>query len=280
MKRRVATLALAQSCAFFLCATACTAGAVVKENREVGAFQKISAKSGVDVYFTQSASRSVVVEAEEEHIGKVVTEVDGETLVVKVKVKDKVFRTKSPLKVHVSAPALSAVEASGGADFHADSLTCESSFQLSVSGGADANIAHLKVGKDVAIASSGGADAKVRNLIVAGNTELAASGGADCDVEHLQTVSGKLLASGGADVDVKSFAAENLSLAASGGADISASGEAANLQASASGGADISVSGKATNVQASASSGADINIKNLTYTSINTEKSSGGDIHR
>jgi hypothetical protein len=259
MKRTIITLALVGFA--FSCMTVCMAKTVIKENRETGAFQKISAGSGIDVYFTQSASGSVVVEADEKYIGDLITEVDGETLVIKM--KKSIFRItgKTVRKVHVSAPTLNAVEASSGSDFHASDLKCDGSFELNVTSGADASIANLTVGENIAIAVSSGSDCDIRKLTISGNADISVSSGSDCDVDNLQANDCKLSASSGSDIAIKLSTMENL-----------------NLEASS--GAEISVSGTANNVKASVSSGADVNIKNLKHTNIEVSKSSGGDVHR
>ena len=264
MKKNLITLTLALICASFLSATVCMAKTVVKEKRETGTFRKISTGGGIDVYFTQAGSYSVVVEADEEYIDKIVTEVEGDRLIVKWKKPMQfrgIFNNNRIVKVHVSAPELTKVSSSGGADFHTDDLKCEESFQLSVSGGADAHIKNLTVAGDVNIAASGGADVDIRNLTVAGDSNIAASGGADCDIENLQTRNCNLSSSGGSDVNVS----------------VSASG---NLNASSSGGADINISGETNDVKVSASGGADVDIRKLKYANIDISKSGGGDVNR
>lgn len=269
MKRNLITLALI--CASFFCTTVCTAEKPVKETRETDSFRKISLGGGIDIYFVQSDSYSVVVEAEEKYLDKIVTEVKDETLVVKWNVEGKErikivkWRT-SNLKVYVSAPALYEVKVSGGSDFYADKLKCDDGFHLQTSGGADAKIGELNVDGGVDISSSGGSDIIIESLTVAGAIEISTSGGSDCDVNNLQVsdsnFSCNFSSSGGGDLNIKNLITSG------------------NLAASASGGADINISGKAGDVKISASGGADVNITKLTYTTIDITKSGAGDVHR
>jgi hypothetical protein len=268
MKRNLIILTLALVCASFLCVTACFAKTEVikKEKRETGKFQKISSGGGIDVYFTQDKSYSVVVEADEEYIDQIVTKVEDETLIIKWKNKhekrfDRQIFSDKVLNVYVSAPKLEAVSASGGSDFHTDKLKCDDSFKLSVSGGSDANIKSLTVADNANLASSGGADIDITSLIATGNTNIATSGGADCDIDNLQTRDCNLAASGGADIDIKSATVEDLNIAASGGA-------------------DISVAGKAVDVKISSSGGSDVDVRKLTYKTIDIDKSGNGDVDR
>jgi hypothetical protein len=261
MKKFFTALVLTLVCVSVLSTTTCLAGNVLKETRETGTFRKISTGGGIDVYFTQNDAYSVVVEADEDLIGNLSTAVDDENLVIKW--KENPLSKNRVAKVHVSAPALDAVNSSGGADFYADNLKCDGSFQLNISGGADADIKNLTVAKNIDISSSGGAEVRV-GIAVGGDTHAAtitASGGADCSIESLQTAKCMLSASGGADMDVNVTVSKNLNVAASGGG-------------------DIKISGKVNDVNISASGGGDVNIKKLTYTTINIHTSSGGDVSK
>ncbi|MDR2813601.1 MAG: DUF2807 domain-containing protein [Prevotellaceae bacterium] len=259
MKNFLATLALVY--VSFFCTMSCVAKTMVKEGRETGVFREVGIESGIDVYFTQSDSYSVVVETDKKYIDEIITEVNGEALVISWRKSiGNVFGSRDS-KVYVSAPTLDKVSASGGADFYADSLKCSVSFQLRTSGGADANIANLTVAQNADISASGGADVDISNLTVAGNTSISAAGGADCSVRNLQTADCTLSVSGGSDLSVK----------------VTASG---TLNATASGGADINVSGKVNNVNVSASGGSDVNLEVLTYTNISIKKSGGSDVHQ
>lgn len=228
------------------CALAMSAGlltaATKKEQRKVEAFQAIHNSSGIDVYFSQSASYSVTVEADESCIDQIITESAGGTLTVKRKASVSGFnpfnRKSWEVKVYVSAPSLTEVSASGGADFYAEKLSCSSDFKVKLSGGADVKIKELSVDQSLSVS---------------------ASGGADCSIQSATIGSGRFSASGGADIK----------------ASVNASGE---VSCSASGGADILVSGKADAVKASASGGADVDIRKLVRNHTDTNKSGGGDV--
>jgi hypothetical protein len=251
-------------CTTLLYSAACIAE-TVREDRKTDAFSRINAGDGIDVYYTQSDSYSLAVEADKDYVGKIITKVEGETLVVKlengIKTSVRKILRNRVIKVHVSAPVLDRVGVYGGSDFYADKLTCDKSFQLEAAGGADAKISSLTVTGDASISASGGADADIVSMIVAGNADISASGGADCDIKKLHAVECKLSSSGGSDLDI--------SLELSG-----------NLKANASGGADINISGKANEVSVSASGGSDINIRKLECKSADIHKSGGSDVHR
>jgi cytoskeletal protein CcmA (bactofilin family) len=286
MKKFFTTLVLAL-CASF-CPLVCSAKKVIKENREIGTFRKISTRVGINVYFTQTDSYSLVVEANDDLIDKLSTTVEGETLVIEwrgsIKRETGVFNIfkQTVSNVYVSAPALDAVNTGMGADFYADKLKCEGSFNLSVSGGADADIKNLTVAENADIAASVGADVNVKTLIVAGNINISASNGTNVDVKTL-TVTGNtnISTSIGGDCDIKTLQTNNCNLAVNNGSDIdvglTASG---NLNIRSSVGGGIRVTGKAIDVKISVSHGADVNIKKLSYNAVDIHKSVGGKVRQ
>jgi hypothetical protein len=238
-KKSVFFLLLCTGILFSCTSTATT----VKENRRVGSFKKISVTSGIDVYFTQENSQNIEVEANQEIINKVITRVDGETLVIEMERGGKsIFSLKNTknIKMYVSAPAIGKVSISGGSDFYTDKLSCNDSFELSASGGADAHIGQLNVAK---------------------STGISVSGGSDCSIKDLKTSNCNFSSSGGADLDI--------TLEASG-----------NVSVSASGGSDVQLSGQANMVSASASGGSDIDLRKLSFKNITSNKSGGSDIYQ
>jgi hypothetical protein len=215
----------------------------LKENREVGYFRKISAQSAIDVYFTQSDSKSIRVEVENVDIEEVITKIEGETLVIKREEEKKTWnfkKKKQNIKVYVSAPLLEEISISGASDFYVEDLKCNNSFKIGVSGASDTHIG---------------------NLTVAETTSISSSGSADCNIKNLKTSNCNLSSTGGSDL--------NIGLEVSG-----------NLSVKTSGGSDIKLSGKANRVSVSASGGSDIYIKNLIYNQFESNKSGGSDIHK
>ncbi|MDR2495791.1 MAG: DUF2807 domain-containing protein [Tannerellaceae bacterium] len=225
-------------------AIAASPAAVKKETRQAAPFEAIFNSGGIDVIFTESASYSITVEADEDILKEIITEVSSGVLTVKRKSNFNGFnlfnRKGWSVKVHVSAPRLREIRASGGADFIAEKVTCDA---------------------DCHIDLSGGADVKINSLTVNGSTKVSASGGADCTIKALRTTDADFDASGGADISIE----------------LEATGK---ISCSASGGADISLSGKADTVKANASGGADVNIRRLTRNHAETHKSGGGDVYQ
>jgi len=213
----------------------------VKETRKVNSFSKISVSSGIDVYFTQSNTYKVEVEADSENIGKIITQTKGDVLVIKREEGSKWNKRKGvSLKVYVSAPDLYEISASGGSDFYSDEIKCGKSFNIDISGGSDIDI---------------------KKLIVSNLTDIDASGGSDCNINMLQTKDCNIDISGGSDIDIN----------------IDAKGK---VNVGASGGSDLKLSGKVKHIDISCSGGSDADIRNLTYDTIESSKSGSSDIYK
>ena len=209
----------------------------VKEKRETGSFTKISVESGVDLYFTQANSKLIEVEADDKIITNVITVVEDNTLVVKVK-KTRLFGNNKTIKVYVTYPEIKEVNVSGGADFYCKELNCGSTFILN---------------------ASGGADAEIKNLLAGNNVKINTSGGADIEINSLKSPNCTLSASGGGDIEATVTISDILEINASGGADISVKGQTKSLNVNASGGADIHIKNLSySSINSNKSGGADI----------------------
>lgn len=191
---------------------------VVKEKQTVASFDKIASSSGIDVYFTQGSSHSLEIETEAENMPKIDVTVKDGKLELKRK-NGETFARNTQIKAYVTAPGLSAIGMSGGADFSAQKVSA---------------------GKSMDIAASGGADVEIGNL-TADECKIAFSGGADCEIKQFKGNNLTLAFSGGSDGDINQIDVDNLTAAASGGADLTLSGKAKNAVVSASGGADVNI---------------------------------------
>lgn len=190
-----------------------------KEDRRVGAFTKVAVGYGIDVVLTQGNGHGVEVTAPSDVIDKVITEVSGGKLTIKME-KNRSWSWKSKnddISVAITMTTLDAITASGGSDveargkFQGDHLDIESSggsdIELEVqynsltcnsSGGSDLTLEGQA--KDVRVTASGGSDVEAKQLEVTESCDITASGGSDAYI----TVNGDLdaTASGASDVYV------------------------------------------------------------------------------
>ena len=160
-------------------------------------FDSIAASSGINVVLVQGPF-GVTSEAPEGKLDRIVIEQSGKELNLELKSEITWFGYSGRYEVTVSAPAFTAISASGGADVDASALQADP-LALSASGGGDINITGAQIGALVASASGGG------DINIAGTcatATLSASGGGDIDGEKFDCDAVTAEASGGGDIDV------------------------------------------------------------------------------
>ena len=162
-----------------------------KEERDVGSFTSVGFAISGELYLTQGSPQKVVIEGNEADLEKVVTEVKNGTL--KIKLKPSSHRTKSTIKVWVTAPEINGVAVSGSGKVVADGEISSDDFDLAVSGSGDIKFAKL-VTDELEIAISGSGD-----VVMAGGADRA-----------------NIAISGSGDIDAESFEIEYLEVAISG----------------------------------------------------------------
>ena len=124
-------------------------GVTVKENRNVGTFSKIELDGAVEMHFTQSDTQNIVVEADSSIIHRVITEIQGEKLIIKtqkISLSQSLFKiNKTPkIIIFVSAPSVSNIELSGASKFYADSLKIDGLLNIEISGASTVSTGHIE----------------------------------------------------------------------------------------------------------------------------------------
>lgn len=192
-------------------------GEIVEETRKVTEdFTVVSASEGLDVFVTQDQEFKISVEADENIIDLIGTDIkDGR---LRIHTIENIGRATK--KVYVSLPEITALESSSGADLIAQNVINTDKIELDASSGSDLHVE--LVASEVSADASSGADIKV-----SGSTDLLyadASSGADIRARELLSKKCTADASSGADISVN--VSESLVADASSGADISYTGEA------------------------------------------------------
>ena len=171
-------------------------GNVTKEQREVGSFEKIKVTRGLNVYLTQGDVPKIIVEADENLLEYIETEVDDEMLII---TSSAMIRKSKSLKVHVTATDLSEIRATAGSNVNSKDLI--SSDDLEISGSAGSNIKLRINARDVEVSASAGS-----NITLEGNAndiELKASAGSNIKAEDLKTNECDAHTSSGANIWIK-----------------------------------------------------------------------------
>ncbi|WP_394750512.1 head GIN domain-containing protein [Spongiimicrobium salis] len=192
-------------------------GKIVEDQREVSEdFTSVLATEGIDVFIMQGADFNIEVEADENIIDLIGTDIkDGR---LKVHAIENIGRATK--KVYVTLPEITALSSSSGADLIAKNKIETDKIRLSASSGSD-----LKVeisAEEIEADASSGADIRISGDT---NTLYAdASSGSDIRARDLLAKTCRAGASSGADIRVN--VSESLIANASSGADISYTGNA------------------------------------------------------
>lgn len=180
------------------------------EQRNVTGFKRIDAGGAVNVEVEAQKDFSVSVEADDNLLQHIKTEVSGDTLKIYSEGK---ISPSAKMNVKISMPSIEGLDLSGASDgkitnVHADSL------ELKVSGASEVSIS-----------------GETKNL------EADASGASEINAENLKVEDGKIEASGASSATVS--VANNLEAEASGASKISYAGEPKNIKQNASGASSI-----------------------------------------
>ena len=206
-------------------------GRVVEETRDISGFTGVHVSSGIDVYLSQGDEFEVVVEADENLQDVIVTEVNGNMLVVKT---DHVsIRSAKSKIVHVTLPELSELKISSAGDCVGQNPFSCGDLRLSISSAGDLSLEVDADRIDLDISSSG--DARLAGSADEFNVRLSSAG----DLNAFDLVAAKV------DVDVSSagdarvHATEEISMNASSAGNIYYRGDARVVHSRSSSAGDI-----------------------------------------
>ena len=191
-------------------------GKVTDESRNVSeSFTAVKASEGLDVYITQGNSAGIVVEADENIIDLIRTDIrDG---VLRIHTEKPIGRAKSK-KVHVTMPEITKLSASSGADLETKGLINADKLVIDSSSGAD--IIVMVKASEVECNASSGSDIRVSGTA---ETLIAdANQGSDIRAGDLEVKNCTAEASSGSDITVN--ASEEINARASGGGDVKYAG--------------------------------------------------------
>lgn len=200
-------------------------------------FDSVHASSGINVVLSQGPF-AVKAEAPEGNLDKILIEQNGSELKVSRKSEISWFGGNGHYVVNVSAPAITSISASGGADLEGHALQAEA-LSLSASGGGNLDLKGLKV-TTLSASASGGGDINAAGAC--GMATITTSGGGNFDGSDLDCANVTASASGGGDIDVQASASANGD--ASSGGDIHFIGSPATFNKQESSGGDVSVDAK------------------------------------
>jgi hypothetical protein len=166
-------------------------GNLQRETRVVGSFDGVSVSSGIRGE-VQIGKQHVELEADDNVLPLVETVIEDGMLIVRFKQHGS-LTTEHAVVVHVTAPAIDALEASGGSSLRGE-VASSNDLTIDSSGGGEVHLRHVAVKKLDARVSGGG------GLFVDGSADrmkLALSGGARCTGGEFRARTLRINASGG-----------------------------------------------------------------------------------
>jgi hypothetical protein len=206
-------------------------GTVVKETRDLTGFSGVHLSSGIDVLLSEGDDFEVVVEADENLLEVIKTEVKGNILEVGT---DRVsIRQAKAKRVHVTLPELKALKISSAGDCDGQTLFHCEDLRLEVSSAGDL-LLEVEAGRiDLNISSSG--DVKLAGR--AGELDASLSSAGDLNAYDLVAEVVKVDVSSAGDAKVN--ATREISMSASSAGDIYYMGDAEVIRSSKSSAGDI-----------------------------------------
>jgi len=135
-------------------------GKVVTQERQTGSFDKVHSRGHFDVVITDGPSHKVSVEADENLQEYIIIETSGNTLEIRPKNHANIQSARS-IKIHVTAPALSAVALSGSGNITStNKLQGSDKFNLSSSGSGNIQVEIETGSLNASISGSGNMNLK------------------------------------------------------------------------------------------------------------------------
>jgi len=164
-------------------------GRIATEKRALTGFTAIEASGAIDVDITQSDSYSVEVSADDNILPKIITKVEGETLLIERNGDD--FFNSSTVHVKISLPKLAALELSGASDGTAKNIKADK-LNLEISGASKLIVSGTVT--ELHSEVSGASKLEAKDL-VADNAEIECSGASKA---HMHATTSLKINAGGA----------------------------------------------------------------------------------
>jgi hypothetical protein len=184
------------------CVTNVITGQTVKETRDVSGFSEVALSFSGDVFITQGNQFKVEVEADKNVMDVLITEIDGNTLVLKT--KNGVWRNLGDVNVYITMPDIDRLSIAGSGDMVCESAVKSDEIELAISGSGSLRIANLSA-REISAEVTGSGDIIV-NGSGADNAELDAtitgSGNIKAEGLAVSEATVKITGSGSAAVNV------------------------------------------------------------------------------
>jgi hypothetical protein len=205
---------------------------VVSEDRTISSdFEEIKVQQGITVYLTQGNSTKISVEADENIIDLLITEVKDNEL--KIYFEKNVYRAKAR-NVFLTTNSINAIRTSSGAQLKSENTLQSNSLDLDASSGSSINITATT--EEIRSESSSGADIKIKGKTH--DFSASSSSGSSIHADDLACVNAVANASSGANIDLN--VSGKLTAKASSGGNIDFKGSPSEIDKRTSSGGSVS----------------------------------------
>lgn len=174
-------------------------GDIVKETRQVGDFDRVDVCCGMQLTLTQGEATSVEIEADDNLLPEITSEVINDQLMVKYKPSPGLtnYRPSKPVQVLVTTPAIHGITISGGGRLQSSSVQTDQ-LEIDLSGGAQGRVESLV--SDTSIVNVSGGGQFGAGIVQGTRAQVDLSGGANAAIDSLSVESVDLQVSGGGQV--------------------------------------------------------------------------------
>jgi hypothetical protein len=178
-------------------------GGVEREKRDVGKFDRIGLGVSADLYLKQGNTTEVIIEANEEILEKLKTEVTNGKLIIKFDPWR--FSNYPRFKIFITTPVINELGVSGSGDIIAESAIQTDEIVLRISGSGEITIDDLKA-NDLNAGISGSGNINLAGSQSLNILDLSISGSGDFNAAKLATedFTGRISGSGSCRVHVNS----------------------------------------------------------------------------
>ncbi len=160
-------------------------GHVITEERSVSGFTQVNLAGSGDLILTQGDQESVKVEAEDNLMQYIRTEVKGDTLYAYIHSDGIILHQNRPIKYYVTVKDIKSLEVYGSGNITSDEIQSDN-LDLTVHGSGDISLDKLAA-TSVTIDISGSGNCDIAGKVTSQSLDLKGSG--DYDVEKLESQS-------------------------------------------------------------------------------------------
>ena len=206
-------------------------GNVIEENRDITGFSGIHVSSGIDVYISEGNDFDVMVEADENLMDVILTERNGDMLVVKTDRTS--IRSARSKKVHITLPELSEIKISSAGDCEGQTPFKCDDLRIGISSAGDLMLEVEANRINLDISSSG--DAKMAGSADYFDISLSSAG----DLHAYDLIAKRVDVNVSSAGDARVYATEEISMNASSAGNIYYRGDARVVQSRSSSAGNI-----------------------------------------